>query len=52
MEARAKTDMEVIAEEEVENAWRSVKTGKATGPDDIPVEASAGERSKDARCEN
>ena len=39
VEARAETVVEAIAEEEVEKALGKMKKGKATGPDDIPVEA-------------
>ena len=30
--------MEVVTEEEVKTALKKMKTGKARGPDDIPVE--------------
>ncbi len=39
IEPRPEEDIEVITAAEVERALRKMKKGKATGPDDIPVEA-------------
>ncbi|XP_047502966.1 uncharacterized protein LOC125048346 [Penaeus chinensis] len=39
IEARPEEVIDVITAEEVERALRKMKKGKATGPDDIPVEA-------------